>query len=84
MPRVGVVAATNNIAQSLIRELGIRDAYPFSANHVAIQCRGQALAALVVDEDVWPLSKDAMASLRPALVHSGGYILRLSRHDPLK
>jgi hypothetical protein len=79
-PPVGVVARTKGIAESMIRELGLRNA--IAINTTGEQVRGKALRALVVDDGVWPMSAELEAAVLPALDDSAGYVMHLSRHDP--
>lgn len=79
-PPVGVVSKTVNIAASLIKELNIRNGIPISL--VGTQARGVHLKALLIDDEVWPLTRERARDLMPALALYGGYVLRVSRHDP--
>jgi hypothetical protein len=79
-PPVGVVAKTVNLAAALIKELNIRNGIPMSM--VGNQARGVNLKALLIDEEVWPLPIERARQLLPGLAHYGGYVLRVSRHDP--
>lgn len=81
-PPVGVLAANCNIAESLIRELGLRNAV--AINPSGRQCRGMGLRALLVDESAWPLSSPAKAAVLPALEKEHGYVMAVHRYDPLR
>jgi hypothetical protein len=80
MPRVGILAPTKNLAASWGRELGIQRVVALSpTSHAA---RGTNLAALVVDESLWPLNAEMEAALLPTLAWEHGYIYRMMRMDP--
>lgn len=81
LPRVGILAPTKNLAASWGRELGIMRAVALSpAAHAT--GRGTQLAALVVDESLWPLDEEVRAALLPCLAWEHGYIFRMTRVDP--
>lgn len=80
LPPVGVVAATQNLAASIARELNMTNAIPLGL-HSLTATRGQTLNALLVDESVWPLTEDQKEALLPCLAETKGYVLQLNRHD---
>lgn len=80
LPRVGILAPTKNFAASWGRELGIQRALALSPT--AHGGKGVHLAALIVDESLWPLNKEIEAALLPTLAREHGYIFRMMRVDP--
>lgn len=77
-PPVGVLAATQNLATSLARELNIHHAIALGSSSTG---RGIHLKALIVDESV-NFTKELEQQYLPCLQHHAGYILRVSRCDP--
>lgn len=81
VPPVGVFAATEVIARSLIRELGIKNAVGIGR---LSNIRGFHLSAILVDNSAWPLTKENRQELLPCLAKEQGYILHVKRYDPTK
>jgi hypothetical protein len=77
-PPVGVLAATQNIARSLVQELGITKPVILGKRS---SIRGLHLSTLLVDDSAWPLTVDEYLELQPCLQREWGYMLHLQRHD---
>jgi hypothetical protein len=83
LPRVGVLALSKSIAQSLARELGLSNPVLLSPQGVSSGSgRGVNLSALIVEDTLWPMRQDVAAALLPCLSRDRGYILKLSRIEP--
>jgi hypothetical protein len=79
VPPVGVLARTKNIAESWIREMGIRNAMAISVYSDGIQARGATLSALIVDADVWPMTRAVSDAVLPALRATRGDVIKMQR-----
>lgn len=80
VPPVGVLAATMSIAASLTQELGIKNAVNIGKKS---SVRGLHFSMLLVDDSAWPLTMAQYDELTPCLAREQGYLMHLTRHDPV-
>lgn len=81
LPRVGVLAPTNNLATSLAQELGISSPLALSPRSLQ-RGRGCTLSALIVEDSMWPMDMATAEALIPCLQAEGGYVFHARRIDP--
>jgi hypothetical protein len=83
-PRIGILAGTVGLAQSLARELGISKPILLSARSIHKGGGRCDLSTVLIDESALPLEAQTIASLTHCLTARLGYMLFVKRIDPRK